>query len=154
MFVILQRVSLTREGTYGNLLDENFIPFMLTVERRWNDNKSCTCNQRPCVCDSSCIPAGIYKCRKYKRSNGQITFEILHVPNRTDILMHVGNTREDSNGCIMYGLQWGDVNGIHGVHKSRDAFKSFMQRFKKYDEFIIFILNPNQGLKELGELLL
>ena len=69
-----------------------------TLEDAWRDNKR----------NVSCIPAGTYKVTphgwekntpfKYKR-----TWLINGVPNRSAILIHAGNTHQDTQGCILVG---------------------------------------------------
>lgn len=144
MFFVLQRVSLKHDGSFGNLLDNNFYPIFNTIERPWNNNKPCTCKSNPCTCDSSCIPPGIYRCRKIKTRTGRKTYEILNVPDRTEILFDVANTYLDLKGCVGMGKSWGVVNGIHGVHSSKKAMSEFMTSIKKINEFILFLVNPSK----------
>ena len=57
----------------------------------------------------SCIPVGTYKCKphgwelnsgvKHKR-----TWEIQDVPGRKDVLLHIGNSHIDTQGCILVGV--------------------------------------------------
>jgi len=48
----------------------------------------------------SCIPEGIYRVRRNKTGRFQY-YEILDVPNRTNIEIHKGTKPTHSNGCIL-----------------------------------------------------
>ena len=52
----------------------------------------------------SCIPEGIYPCWKAKSEKFGDVFYLDHVPNRSGILIHSGNTIRDTRGCILVGL--------------------------------------------------
>lgn len=68
------------------------------------------------------------------------TFEIMDVPGHTDILFHVGNWNENSEGCECVGLKM-----IEGNHKGKPlvamvtnsgvAFQRFMAAQEGCDEF-------------------
>jgi hypothetical protein len=69
----------------------------LTLERGWHNNAT----------NVSCIPAGKYICKKVMKENtgvsiakSEFTYQVTDVPNRTKIMMHIGNTIEDLKGCI------------------------------------------------------
>ena len=103
----MRRVATGENGTFGVLIHEN-LPFAVTLEREWLDNKQ----------NISCIPAGTYTCQRiYSMKFGE-TFEVTNVPNRTHILFHKGNLDDDSHGCILIGEWFGDIGGEHGVMSS------------------------------------
>ena len=56
----------------------------------------------------SCIPEGSYsvRLRAAKESNSRDYLHLLvkDVPNRDWILFHIGNTRQDTSGCILVGI--------------------------------------------------
>lgn len=52
----------------------------------------------------SCIPEGFYPAWKAKSSKFGDVFYIDHVPARSGILIHSGNTIRDTRGCILAGL--------------------------------------------------
>lgn len=59
----------------------------------------------------SCIPEGTYKFRErysYKFGNH---LEVLGVPGRSLILLHHGNYKQDTQGCILVGQNHQDLNG-------------------------------------------
>lgn len=72
-----------------------------TLELPWLDNRR----------GVSCIPTGIYKVRPHisaaypgADNNHPGAYELLKVPGRTAILIHVGNFLHDIKGCIALGL--------------------------------------------------
>ena len=125
----LKRIAHTRDGTFGVLLDSN--PFALTCEREWFDNKS----------DVSCIPTGEYICRRVNSLRFGNTFEVMFVKGRTNILVHSGNTEDDSKGCILVGEEFGEMNGKAAVLSSKKGFAEFLERLKDVDEFNLIIRN-------------
>ena len=118
--LILRRVVTGNQGTFGNLVFEN-IPFALSLEREWLDNK-------PSVGDvaGSCIPAGEYTCEKVNSPRFGKTYEVLNVPNRTHILFHKGNLDDDSRGCILVGESFGDINSFSGILSSKAGYNELM----------------------------
>jgi hypothetical protein len=86
----------------------------------------------------SCIPAGTYPLRRTTYlKHGFPTYEVADVPGRSRILIHPGNTEEDSQGCILLGLRAGklrvrdedsgQMETKHAVLSSQAAFGRFMQ---------------------------
>jgi len=51
-----------------------------------------------------CIPEGTYRVRmQYSNKFGKLMPWIQNVPHRSAILIHAGNTVEDTKGCILVG---------------------------------------------------
>ena len=73
------------------------------------------------------IPAGRYQVvvSRSNRFNRDLP-EILSVPGFTGIRIHPGNTAEDTEGCILPGMQ----AGINGVLNSKTAFDMLLQRIR------------------------
>lgn len=111
-------------------------PLVVTLELPWAQN-------RPRV---SCIPEGRYECQKvWNRSTiGGLkipeTFEVKLVPERSGILFHVGNVAKDSNGCILVGSKFGELNKAPAVLESREAFIRFCMALKAADSFSMDVL--------------
>ena len=116
----LKRVMKNDEGTFGVLI-HNYRPFALTYELPWHDNKK----------SISCIPDGQYKCQKYKSSTRGNCFRVLAVPGRSGILMHVGNVKKDTKGCILVGEEFGMLKGKQAVLSSKRGFKELQAILKK-----------------------
>ncbi len=108
----LLRITKTNQ-TFGVLLDENDLPICLTLELPWRENKR----------NSSCIPIGIYQCDLVKNDKFKEVYQISNVENRSGILIHPGNTISDSQGCILLGKEFGEINGKPAVLKSVLAFQ-------------------------------
>lgn len=96
---------------------------------------SCTCGEK--VYAKTAIPAGSYKITleyspKYKRR-----MPYLHaVPHFLGILIHSGNTEEDSAGCILVG-----ENTVKGkVLNSRATFKRLYALLEKEEDVTIHIV--------------
>lgn len=111
----LERFAYTPYGTFGNIKVEGFEGF--TVERPWLGNKK----------DISCIPEDCYLMTlgRYNKGNYD-AYEILDVPSRSDIKIHIGNTSDDVMGCVSIGYRLGYLNNKWAVIDSRLAFIDFM----------------------------
>ena len=138
MELLLTRTPPTVDGTFGELLVPAARPLVLkTLEEDWKDNQR----------SESCIPVALYVLRRtiYRKHNYE-TFEVTGVPNRSRILIHPGNTEEDTQGCILVGLRQGVVRvplnedtgeaniEKHGVVESQEAFRRFMRAMIGVDE--------------------
>lgn len=106
MNVVISRKYQEKE-TLGSLyaFDENAVVFTCaTIEL---PNKG---NQH----NISCIPEGKYEVVKHISPTKGRCFHILNVPNRSNILIHVGNYatgyQVDTEGCILVGDRYGDIN--------------------------------------------
>ena len=119
MLLTLKRVAENVDGTFGVLIHNN-IPFCLTLEPEWRDNKQ----------NISCIPNGFYTCQKVNSPKFGSTFEIKRVPNRTHVLFHKGNLETDTLGCIILGEQFESLNGKCAILKSGKAFDEFINLTK------------------------
>jgi hypothetical protein len=83
--------------TLGMLhLDGEFLMYTLELPNRYN---------RTYV---SRIPIGEYLCVPDVSPNKGDVYMVLHVPGRTNILIHTGNWVEDTEGCILLGIGQGD----------------------------------------------
>jgi len=93
----------------------------------------------------SCIPEDKYKARKCLGSHSfkYVHFDILGVPDRDCIKIHIGNfidtIKQQSAGCQFPGSRFGDING-DGYVEILDS-KATLQRLVEIlpDEFIIEI---------------
>lgn len=102
----LIRYKSNSDATLGKLLvDGQFVCY--TLEDEYRSVK---------VKHETRIPAGTYEIKlrtyggfheRYKKKFPEIhmgTLELMKVPGFTDILIHTGNTEEDTSGCILVGL--------------------------------------------------
>tara|TARA_R100000808_G_C2136541_1_gene144827 strand:+ start:933 stop:1307 length:375 start_codon:yes stop_codon:yes gene_type:complete len=87
---------MTDASTMGKLF-LNGEEFCDTLELAWKDNQR----------SISCIPAGEYKVRlrlpRESATRDYIHLLVQDVPNRSYILVHIGNTTADTKGCILVG---------------------------------------------------
>ena len=127
--LLLKRFISNEKGTFGVLsCNRDIITF--TAELPWNDNK-------PGI---SCIPEGIYLCKRYSSPKHPDTFEVTGVPNRTYILNHVGNIPFlDSLGCILHGLQVEIIGNEWSVLTSNDGFNKYMSYLEAEESYQLAI---------------
>ena len=109
--------------------------WLITVERPYLDNK-------PFI---SCVPDGEYILKPVNSAKyGQTYFiESLDLENgvpvvglaqgkRTGILFHIGNTIDDSTGCIILGKSCGVIKGKRAVLNSGKAVREFNREMDGY----------------------
>jgi len=124
------RVSSLPEGTFGVILHKKK-PFAVTGERPWANN----------LAKVSCIPAGVYLCRRYSSERYDNTFEVTGVKDRTYILFHKGNfPLKDSEGCILVAEKFAEINGQVAVMESRDGYGEMMEKLRDTQTFILQII--------------
>lgn len=127
---MIDRMETSRQGTIGVLrIDGNVQCFTYELPDRGN---------APNV---SCIPPGRYACRRVQSPTKGEVFEVMDVPGRSHILIHIGNNSEDSQGCILPGRRVGHLEGLRAVLDSGGAFYDFMQAMAEVDEFPLTIRN-------------
>lgn len=92
----IKRVLQDNFGTHGNLYLNNLLDTFMcyTEELPWLDNEQ----------GVSCIPDGMYECTRHNSPDHPNTWQVNNVPNRTEVLIHTGNTMKDTKGCILVGL--------------------------------------------------
>ncbi len=110
------------------------VPTFTTLELPWNKNEH----------NTSCIPLGSYICKKRSASPPitaglNETFEVLNVPTRSGILIHVANTVHDLKGCIGIGMSFEKFGSEIGIAESRRAFTKFMALLKEQSSFKLYI---------------
>jgi hypothetical protein len=93
------------------MLDPGGAHVCFTCELPWRDNAP----------ETSCIPAGIYPCVPHNSPAHPGTWELQNVPNRSEILIHNGNTERDSLGCIVVGNEFGTIDGLPAVLNSQST---------------------------------
>ena len=106
MKIELHRRKLTAKATLGDLfVDGVFECHTLEDVVRLNDPTTPQ-NEGAKVWGATAIPAGVYKViinlsQRFKR----LMMRLLNVPDFTGILIHGGNTAEDTHGCILVGQE-------------------------------------------------
>lgn len=127
----LRRVAATDYATYGVLCRDG-VPFAVTLERPWLDNAP----------RESCIPAGVYVCKRVQSPKFGNTFEVTNVRGRSNILFHKGNVAEDSLGCILVGEAFNPVKGKPGITASAEGYGEMMTLQKGVNTFTLTVVDP------------
>ena len=98
----------------------------------------------------SCIPAGRYTWIKRisSKTDNLPTIALLEVKNRTGILVHWGNTEEDTQGCILVGKALANFDGEICVTQSKVAWNELMTILKGIDTGTIQIINAMEKQDE------
>lgn len=71
-----------------------------TLEPAWKNNQP----------KESCIPTGKYIVTPRTSPKFGNHYHILNVPGRDWVLFHAGNFRESTEGCVLVGKDFGDLN--------------------------------------------
>lgn len=64
------------------------------------------------------------------------------VPGHEGILIHPGNTENDSEGCILIGSTRGVLDGLPAVLQSRECFDQFMAATDGAPRLFIIVVDP------------
>jgi len=128
MKVQLVRVEQSEHGTFGVLKIEG-VAFCVTLEPEDRSNQVLV----------SCIPAGAYICERIASPKFGETFEITDVRGRSHILFHAGNTKTDTQGCIMLAQYFGKLRGDRAILNSGHTFREFMAELTGRDRFLLAI---------------
>ena len=113
--LVLTRIKENQYGTFG-LLSKDEIMICHTLERPWIKNAR----------SISCIPTGTYECTVEKSIKFPYDHYRLHdVKDRSDILIHKGNTIVDTSGCILVGM----LSNDKGIEQSKVAMNTLIERF-------------------------
>lgn len=129
-----RKLTLTRLREYQNatpgVLAIDGQPSFVTLELPWLENAR----------NISCIPMGIYKCQRVNSPKFGVAYHLLDVPERSEILIHAGNTIEDIEGCILLGEHFGSLPPLFAVRDSRRACARFHALLEGAKEVEIEIL--------------
>jgi hypothetical protein len=127
----LKRISSSPYVTQGVLIDTlSGLPLCVTLENPWKGNT-------PYI---SCIPTGIYKCKPYTSDKHRDVYEIEEVPARSVILFHIGNTEDDTQGCILPGMKYGFLSEKPAVLESKIAI-NLLKSVVGNNKFILEVCN-------------
>lgn len=118
------------ERTLGKLyINKEF--FCSTIEDKYRD-----LSKEKKVYGETCIPFGTYKVIiNMSPKYGRLMPRLLDVPHFDGILIHSGNTEQDSAGCLLVGKRSGQK-----VINSRDTFNRLFARLEKYSNIKIEIV--------------
>lgn len=94
-----------------------------TLECPWRDNQVFT----------SCVPDGSYPLVAFDSPDHKDCWVLTPVPGRTGILIHVGNTVTDTQGCILVG----QTQSPGKVGNSRDALRQLNYTLNRNEQHVL-----------------
>jgi hypothetical protein len=118
MQVQIKLVSIIEQGAFGVLLVDS-IPIAVTLWRTFE----MTLDGYRMV-----INPGKYTCTRDWYYKGKYPTFAINVPGHDRVLFHIGNTEEDSLGCILVGEEFGVLNGKPAILRSGVGFFEFIKR--------------------------
>ena len=122
------RLEEFQEGTLGTLrVNKEVLAFTLELNDLLN------------MPNRSSIPAQQYVCQRIVSPKFGITFQVMSVPGRSSILIHPGNTVDDTAGCILLGESVGKLRMKRTLLNSGATYRKFMLLMEGIDEFILTI---------------
>lgn len=137
--VIINRLC---EGNYqtvgfGSLIIEGVVKYSFaTLERPNLHNKFSV----------SSIPVGKYEAQRIVRhSNKKDAILLFGTEPRTEILIHSGNYKEHSQGCILIGESFFDINkdGVYDITNSNATIKNLMSFIDKDEHITVEVKKLN-----------
>ena len=115
--LLITRIYETETATHGlaGLFDaeRNLLATFHTLELPWRGNER----------NVSCIPEGSYLATRELHPKKGIVYRLHNVEGRSGILIHVGNSLTDTEGCILIGKKSDLI--AHTVTSSKLAVKEF-----------------------------
>lgn len=141
MDLTLKRLAYRPDGIFSELFDESGIHVCFCLEHAYAFNGSGFLPK---------LPSGSYICQRgqhqlYGMPKAFETFEITGVPGHTDILFHVGNFNNDSEGCVLVGenILIGPANGIQTLSHSMTTFAKLMELQLGINEFMLEVIGQS-----------
>lgn len=131
----LKRTEYSSQGVFGTLSIPGTTVELVTLEHAY----PVTGIPDTCLAKIPASHGAAYKCARGTHTVGTKTFETFEVTGVTGhwgILFHVGNTNQDSDGCVLLGLR----RDADGILQSRSAFGLFMQALQGQDEFLLEVI--------------
>ena len=135
MRLTVKRIKSDAESTLGELYVDGVLE-CYTLEDEYRAQK---------VAGETRIPAGAYKLRlrteggkhevykqKFKHQPGfhKGMLELKDVPGFKYILIHIGNSHDDSDGCLLVGQRHTIVEGHYYVTQSRAAYEKLYPKVR------------------------
>jgi hypothetical protein len=127
-------ISRSHQVTQSVLTENGIATGIVMLERPWEFNQA----------NESCLPAGAYVVKRHyskKYNDKNLAWIIEDVTGRTGMLIHVGNTIDQSKGCALPGIYFDEYNGKPAVKDSRKAL-SKLQMITNGEPFELIIHRP------------
>lgn len=130
MILTVSRRKFTENSTIGDLyVDGSF--FCYTLEDKVRKNK---------IYGETAIPLGEYEViLNYSPTFKKVLPRLLDVPNFSGVLIHNGNHKGHTKGCILLGL----TNSEDFIGMSRTALNKLMQKLSGVKKIKLIIENQN-----------
>ena len=120
------------EGKKTRMIEEQFLCNILEDKFRGNDLS------KKKVPGETCIPEGTYEIKLvYSPHFKRMLPKLMSVPFFTDVLIHVGNTPQDSRACLLPGMN----KEVGKVLNSKMYEDIIVEKIKQYDIITITIKN-------------
>lgn len=126
--------TVRKDQTLGTMLlisnYEQILWSCKSLELPWRENKR----------QLSCIPAGSYKISKWNSPKHGACIKIHNVEGRTNILIHAGNYKRQTLGCILVGERFKDLDGdrITDITNSRKTLTELMDLLPSESDLTIY----------------
>jgi len=128
--ILIERMSETNDCIQGNLYVDGKL-ICNTLERPEIGN----------INDISSVRPGRYQAKLRKDHADGWRIELLNVPGRGHVQIHIGNVREQSLGCVLVGTIEG--KSPCALKWSREAYLRFQEEVKKSEVVPDAILRPD-----------
>jgi hypothetical protein len=111
--------------------DKNILGFATLTNSRGKIIFNCVTLELPFLANKkqiSCIPMGTYRAIKTKSNSKGEVLLIKQVPDRSSILVHVGNYSKDTLGCVLVGrnIEYSEGTSEHYITQSRLTMSSLL----------------------------
>lgn len=148
--IVLQRVDQNDRRTYGRFETEDGVTILVphTLEEPYRDQDGDGLSDK----NVSCIPAGEYEMylRRSKKNGGTgnrayDVWELIGVPGRDVVQIHIGNTLDDTQGCILVGSvrsHQKELDAAGCVLGSEPAHDKWMEHMAGHKRARLIVRNP------------
>jgi hypothetical protein len=132
----LVRTAFREDGIFGELRDDSDNVIAVTGEHAYVQSDGSFAPK---------TPAGTYTCQRgqhqlHSMTSPFITFQIMDVPNCTNILIHMGNWPQiDSDGCTLVGEKLVPSAKGQMVTNSLATFHKFLELQEGLDQFELVV---------------
>ncbi len=123
MKLYLRRLHLRETHTLGIIYSLQLTKTYPTLELGWKENQK----------NISCIPTGTYPVKIWESPKFGKCFLVENVPDRSSILIHAGNTKDDTQGCILIGTRFNQ----NMIQESRIALNSLLSELEHCKEITL-----------------
>lgn len=138
MDMVLRRLNFRDDGILGELVSDDIVSFSCaTLEHAYTDEQNGWVPK---------LKSGLYRCvygthQLAHHPHPFKTFEITNVPGHTNILFHIGNFNNDSEGCVLLGQRMPDGGGSLMISDSKVTFERFMNVQRGVSEFNLTVID-------------